>query len=84
MTHLESTMKVSFDNGETFIDAPQGVLVVQELEHIPGEDGSGELHLSLTDEGIITDLWVSREEPLDHNLGTMSQTYNELAEQLIE
>jgi hypothetical protein len=77
-------MKVSFDNGETFIDAPQGILVIQELEQIPGEDGSGELHLSFTGEGIITDLWVSREEPLDHNLGTMSQTYDELAEQLIE
>ena len=77
-------MKVSFDNGETFIDAPQGILVIQKLEQIPGENGSGELHLSLTDEGIITDIWVSRGEPLDHNLGTMSQTYNELAEQLIE
>ena len=53
-------MKVSFDNGETFIDAPQGILVIQELEQIPGEDGSGELHIHLTDEGIITDVWCSR------------------------
>ena len=81
---MGNIMKVSFDNGETFIDAPQGILVIQELEQIPGEDGSGELHIHLTDEGIITDVWCSREEPLDHNLGTMSQTYNELAEQLIE
>lgn len=77
-------MKVSFDNGETFIEGLQGILVIQELDQIPGEDGSGELHLHFTDEGMITDVWVSREEPLDHNLGTMSQTYDELAEQLIE
>lgn len=77
-------MKVSFDNGETFVEASQGILVIQELKHVPGEDGEGELHFSLTDEGIIADIWVSREEPLDHNLSTMSQTFEEFAEQLID
>ena len=59
------------------------VEISQEID-IPGEDGPNELHVKATDEGIITDIWGSKKESLDTNLGTESETYEELADRLCE
>jgi hypothetical protein len=77
-------MKVSLDGGETFVEAPNGVRVVYENVDVPGEDESGEVHVNLTHEGIITDVWVSRVESLDHNIGTSSSTVDEIVERLVD
>jgi hypothetical protein len=80
----ESSPRVSLDGGTTYQDAPQGIRVIYEVEEVPGEDGEGEVHLNLTPEGIITDVWVSRESSLDHNIGTQSETVDELVTRLVE
>lgn len=46
------------------------------------DDGSGEaIHIHLTDEGIIIDVW---EDDGFIPLGTSSETYTELYERLVE
>lgn len=77
------TMKYSIDGGLTYQEAPEGVRVVLEDVMVPGED-DGQLHINLTNEGIISDIWVTRDEPLDHNLGTSSQMYDDMMEAMIE
>lgn len=77
-------MKYSIDGGQTFQDAPCGVRIIYSNVDVPGEDERGELHVNATEEGLITDVWVTREEPLDHNIGTASQTTAEIVERLVE
>lgn len=75
---------VSLDGGKTFLPATSGVRIIYKNVPVPGEDEPGELHLNATSEGVITDLWVSREEPLDHNLGTSSALVDDLIERLVD
>lgn len=77
------TLKVSLDGGLTFTEAPEGVRVVVEKIDVPGEDGKGELHCNFTHEGVVTDVWVTRDEALDHNIGTRSQMYEDTAADLV-
>lgn len=81
---MPQKIKVSLDGGTTFLEAPEGVRVIYENVPIPGEDGSGELHLNFTHEGVISDLWTTRDEPLDHNIGTRSQELVDLVSALVE
>ena len=77
-------IKVSLDGGVTFQDANEGVRIVYEGVDIPGEDGTGELHLNATHEGLVTDVWTTREEPLDHNIGTSAQLVEDIVGDLVE
>ena len=76
-------LQVSLDGGRTFVDAPMGVVVHEELEFVPGEDEAGWLLLNMTHEGVIRDVWVKRGDA-EHNIATSSQTYDEVAEEMIE
>jgi hypothetical protein len=76
-------IKVSLDGGESFQDAKEGVRIVYEGVPIPGEDGTGELHFNATHEGLVTDIWTNREEPLDHNIGTSSQLVEDIVGDLV-
>lgn len=78
-----SNIKISLDGGRTFVDAPEGVRVIYDEVMIPGEDSSGELHLNLTHEGVISDLWTTRDEPIDHNIGTSSEMLDDLVFRLV-
>lgn len=77
-------IKVSLDGGVTFQEAKQGVRIVYEGISVPGEDETGELHVSATHEGVVTDVWVTRDEPLDHNIGTSSQLLDDLVSDLVD
>lgn len=65
-------LQVSLDGGITYLPATQGVRVVYNRLDLPGEDELGQMHVNLTSEGVIYDLWVTRdpEDPLGHNIGT--------------
>jgi hypothetical protein len=39
-----------------------------------GEDEVGQVHINATSEGVIADVWVTRDEHLDHNIGTSNET----------
>jgi hypothetical protein len=78
------TIKFSVDGGLTFQEATEGVRIIYEGVDIPGEDGTGELHLNATHEGLISDLWTTREDPLDHNIGTSSQMIEDLVSDLVD
>lgn len=79
----ECPMMVSLDGGLTFSPAPEGVRIVYRGVMIDGEDGRGELHINATHEGLITDLWTTRDEPLDHNIGTESMLIEDLVTRLV-
>lgn len=76
-------VKVSMDGGLTYQPAPNGVRIIYERVSVPGEDGLGEVHLNATSEGLITDVWVTREEHLDHNIGTASQMLDDIVGDLV-
>ena len=73
-------MKVSLDGGKTFVEIINEVRVIYEQIDVPGEAARGELHVTLTHEGIISDVWV---EPRDQNIGTHSSTVDEWVEKLV-
>jgi len=75
---------VSLDGGESYKSAPAGVRVIYRKVPVPDEDIAGELHLNLTEEGVISDLWVSREASLDHNLGTSAKFIDDIVGKLAE
>lgn len=75
---------VSLDGGKTFVPAASGVRIIYKDVLVPGEDAPGELHLNATPEGLISDLWVTREEHLDHNLGTSSELLDDLVVRLVD
>lgn len=70
-------MKVSLDGGVTFHDA-KDVRVIYEGVEIPGEDENGDLHITMTPEGIVTDVWGTDENGDNENPGTDSVTVSEL------
>lgn len=77
-------MKVSLDGGVTWQPALEGVRLIYEDVYIDGEDGCGEVHINATHEGLITDIWTTRDEPLDHNIGTRSEMIGDIVSQLVE
>jgi hypothetical protein len=75
-------MKVSLD-GESWLEADE-VRIVYEGVDVPGEDDPGEVHIVHTHEGMVTDVWVTREDPLDHNIATHSVLLCDWMDDLIE
>ncbi len=82
--HGAQPIQVSLDGGVTFAPAPEGVRVIYNDVMIPGEDGRGELHLNATTEGLIADVWTTRESSLDHNIGTSATPLEDMVHELVE
>lgn len=76
-------LKVSLDGGVMFLDAPQGIRVIYENVNVMGEDDQAQVHITLSDEGMVRDVWALRASTPDENLGTSSQTLSEMVEQLV-
>ena len=74
---------VSLDGGATFQSAEQGVRIVFRDLEVEGEERPGELHLNVTEEGVISDLWVTRDAPLDCNRATASETTEEIVDRML-
>lgn len=82
-TESNPAMMVSLDGGVTYIPAPSGVRIIYGDVMIDGEDGRGEVHVNATHEGIVTDIWTSREGE-DHNIGTDSVFIDDIVARLVE
>lgn len=76
-------IEVSLDGGVTWLPAPGGVRIVYKDVMIDGEDGRGEVHMNATPEGLITDIWTTRDEPLDHNIGTEAVMIDDIVSRLV-
>lgn len=76
-------MKVSLDGGVTWLEAKEGVRIIYEGVPVDGEDGLGEVHVNATHEGLITDIWTTRDEPLDHNIGTDAVLIEDIVSRLV-
>lgn len=83
-TNSATGMKVSIDGGVTYQPAVNGVRIIYEDVAVRGENELGQLHISATREGIMTDVWVSRDEHLDHNIGCESVQVDSLVNRLVE
>ena len=74
-------MKISLDSGLTWIDAPEGVRVSYDVlvwnEDIQDNVEDGELLVSCTDEGIISDVFDKNE-----TIGSESEMAQEIADRL--
>lgn len=75
---------VSLDGGETYHPAREGVRIIYKDVMVDGEDGRGEVHINATHEGLITDIWTTRDEPLDHNIGTDSVSLDDIVSRLVD
>ena len=71
-------------DGQSWVEAPTGLFVVIDGVEVPGEDGPGQLHSLFTDEGVVSDVRVTREDEFDHNLAASSLTYAEALSAMIE
>ena len=80
----ESEIEASLDGGSSWLPAPQGVRIVYRNVPIDGEDGTGELHINATTEGLIADVWTTRDCPLDHNIGSSAQLLGDIITDLVE
>lgn len=80
----KSQIEVSLDGGETYDPAPQGVRITYKDVIVDSEDEDGELDFNFTHEGMVTDLWVSREDPMDHNLATDSEMIEDIQHRLVK
>lgn len=76
-------MQVSTDGGVTWVDADNVRVTYDEVD-VPGEDSQGQVLFNFTEEGLITDIWVSREEHLDHNIATSSVMLADLVSDMVE
>lgn len=79
-----ATMKVSLDGGVTFQDVHEGVRIVVDGVAVPDGYGDGQLHMNVTAEGLICDVWTTRNEELDHNLGTRSEEFADIVAGMFE
>lgn len=76
-------LQVSLDGGRTYHPAQQGVRIL--YEGMPGHEQGEQrnLHVHATGEGLIFDVWQQDLED-SRNVGTRSQTAQELIDSLIE
>lgn len=77
-------LSVSLDGGMTYIPVTQGVRILYDGVDVPGEDLPGQLHLNATTEGLISDVWVNREDGEDHNIGTSSADLGALIGNMVD
>ena len=59
-------MFVSLDDGKTYVKASNPVRVVYGGVAVPAEEAGGEVHICLTDEGVIMAVWVHDEDSAHH------------------
>jgi len=81
----QKTLKVSFFQGnkEKTLHVDDAILIYDNVD-VPGEKGPNQLQIKGTHEGVISDIWVSRKENLDHNYATKSQTTQEIIDHMVE
>jgi hypothetical protein len=58
--------------------------VIYDGVSIPNEEGTGSLHINLTHEGVVMDVWGNDTEEEEINFGTSSQTAEEITDYLCE
>ena len=80
----DTKMMVSLDGGVNYSPVLNGVRVQYNEQLLPGNH-EGDLHVQCTNEGIIMDVWADSTEPqTGDNIGTSSETTDEIIERLVE
>lgn len=73
---------VSIDGGKSYQKVTNDVRIMYTHQLTPGEDCESELHMTITHEGLISDVWT--EEVTSRNVGTRSQTVDEMISDMVE
>lgn len=74
----KAPMEVSTDGGDTWQPASEVRVIYHDLDLPSGEDGTCELHVIMTHEGMITDAYVDGEDGEPENIGTGCLSYDEM------
>ena len=77
---MKSEFLVSLDGGKSYQKVTNDVRIM--YTHQQGEDCDSELHMTITHEGLISDVWT--EEVTSRNIGTSSQTTEEMISSMVE
>ncbi len=77
-----SEFLVSLDGGKSYQEVTNDVRIMHTHQLTLGEDCESELRMTITHEGVIGDVWT--EEAKTRNIGTSSQTIQEMIESMIE
>jgi hypothetical protein len=75
---------VSLDGGQTFLPAPSGVRLVRTKVISEENEAECELHFNFTGEGLVSDVWSDQPKDANDNVATLSETFEEMVERLIE
>lgn len=73
---------VSIDGGKSYQKVINDVRIMYTHQLTSGEDCESELHMTITHEGLISDVWT--EEVTSRNVGTRSQTVDEMISDMVE
>jgi|APSaa5957512576_1039674.scaffolds.fasta_scaffold126980_2 acetyl-CoA carboxylase carboxyltransferase component len=73
---------VSIDGGKSYQKVTNDVRIMYTHQLTQGEDCDSELHMTITHEGLISDVWT--EEVTSRNIGTSSQTTEEMISSMVE
>lgn len=73
---------VSIDGGKSYQKVTNDVRIMYTHQLTPGEDCESELHMTITHEGLISDVWT--EEMTSRNIGTSSQTIEEMISSMVD
>jgi len=79
---MKSEFFVSIDGGKSYQKVTNDVRIMYTHQLTAGEDCESELHMTITHEGLISDVWT--EEMTSRNIGTSSQTTEEMISSMVE
>lgn len=83
MSHNQ-VMKVSLDGGVTYVDALEGVRVIYEDVIVDEDENLGALHVNLTSEGIIMDVYAEDDSNALAPLGTSCAMLDDIVSNLCQ
>ena len=83
-TKIQNYMRLIIQKKDetTFVSEFESVTVIWDVD-VPGEEEKpAQLQLKATPEGVVLDVWMTERSDFDTNVGTSSETAQEITERL--
>jgi len=79
---MKAEFLVSLDGGKSYQKVTNDVRIMYTHQSTLDEDCESELHMTITHEGLISDVWT--EEVDSRNIGTRGETIEEIMSRMVE